>query len=66
MWIKFATVIVLFIIVGSLFSALYYLFKEKGSSDKTVKALTVRIGLSIILFASLIVAANFGYIGHSL
>jgi len=66
MWIKIATVLTLFIIIGSLMSALFFLVKDKGRSDKTVKALTVRIGLSIILFASLIIAGHYGYVGHSL
>jgi hypothetical protein len=66
MWIKIATVFVLIIIISSLFSALFFLVKDKSGNDRTVKALTVRIGLSITLFAALIIAAYFGYIGHSL
>lgn len=66
MWIKIATVLVLIIIIGSLFSALFFLMKDKRGNDRTVKALTVRIGLSITLFAALIIAAYFGFIGHSL
>lgn len=30
---------------------MYYLVKDKGQSTRAVKALTVRIGLSVILFA---------------
>jgi len=66
MWIKIATVLVLIIIIGSLFSALFFLMKDKRGNDRTVKALTVRIGLSITLFAALVIAAYFGFIGHSL
>jgi hypothetical protein len=66
MWIKIATVLVLIVIISSLFSALFFLIKEKRGNDRTVKALTVRIGLSIFLFTCLIIAANFGLIGHSL
>jgi len=66
MWIKIATVLVLIIIISSLFSALFFLIKDKSGNDRTVKALTVRIGLSITLFAGLIIAASYGYIGHSL
>lgn len=66
MWIKIATVLVLIIIISSLFSALFFLIKDKNGSDRTVKALTVRIGLSITLFAALIIAASLGYIGHPL
>ncbi|HSI45819.1 MAG TPA: twin transmembrane helix small protein [Methylophilus sp.] len=66
MLIKIATVIVLLVIIGSLFSALVFLLKDKRGSDRTVKALTMRIGLSIVLFLLLILAAHFGYIGHTL
>ncbi len=66
MLIKIATVLILLIIIGSLFSALFFLFNDKGGSERTVKALTVRIGLSITLFIALIVAAHNGYIGHAL
>lgn len=66
MLIKFLIVLTLLIIIGSLFSALFYLFKDRSGSDRTVKALTFRIGLSITLFAALVIAGYFGYIGHSL
>ncbi len=66
MLIKIATVLILLIIIGSLVSALIFLLKDKRGSDRTVKALTMRIGLSITLFLLLIIAAHFGYIGHTL
>jgi len=66
MWIKIATVFVLIIIISSLFSALFFLMKDKSGKDRTVKALTWRIGLSITLFALLVIAGYFGLIGHSL
>ncbi|SDK59463.1 Protein of unknown function [Methylophilus rhizosphaerae] len=66
MLIKIATVLILLVIIGSLLSALVFLLKDKRGSDRTVKALTVRIGLSLFLFLLLIVAAQFGYIGHTL
>ncbi|MES2500353.1 MAG: twin transmembrane helix small protein [Pseudomonadota bacterium] len=66
MFIKIAVVLVLIIILGSLFSALFFLNKDKSGSERTVKALTVRIGLSIALFIGLLIAGSFGLIGHSL
>ncbi|PPD12717.1 MAG: twin transmembrane helix small protein [Methylophilus methylotrophus] len=66
MFIKIATILILIVIIGSLFSALLFLLKDKRGSDRTVKALTMRIGLSIFLFIALIIAAHFGYIGHTL
>ena len=50
------------VILFSLGSALYYLIKDKGQSDRTVKALTVRITLSIALFLLLMLGFYFGLI----
>jgi hypothetical protein len=50
----------LLVIVGSLFSALLYLVKDKGSTERTVKALSVRIGLSLTLFLLLVAGFYFG------
>lgn len=50
------------LIIFSLGSALYYLVKDKGQSERTVKALTVRISLSIFLFAMLMASYYFGWI----
>lgn len=61
---KIIIVLTLLVIVGSLFSALFYLFKDKSGGDRTVKALTVRIGLSITLFILLLLSYRLGYIGH--
>ncbi|MBT9614475.1 MAG: twin transmembrane helix small protein [Burkholderiales bacterium] len=55
-------VIFLLLIVGSLVSALYYLVKDKGGSDRTVKALTVRVSLSVTLFLLLMAGFYFGII----
>lgn len=50
----------LFIILSSLASALIYLVKDKGKSDRTVQALTVRISLSLVLFLLLMAGHYFG------
>ncbi|PKO93434.1 MAG: DUF2909 domain-containing protein [Betaproteobacteria bacterium HGW-Betaproteobacteria-1] len=65
MLIKLAIVFVLILIVGSLFSALFFLAKDKGASERTAKALTVRVTLSILLFLGLMLAYAAGLIGHS-
>lgn len=64
MLIKFVIVIILLIIIGSLFSGLYFLAKDKSGSERTVKALTVRIAISITLFILLLVGYYFGIVGH--
>ncbi|HMJ50404.1 MAG TPA: twin transmembrane helix small protein [Burkholderiales bacterium] len=50
------------VILFSLGSALYYLIKDKGKSERTVKALTVRITFSIVLFLILMLGFYFGLI----
>jgi heme/copper-type cytochrome/quinol oxidase subunit 4 len=59
---KIVIIILLFAVVVSLFSGLYFIYKDKGQSDRAVKALTVRIVLSIIVFALLIGGYYFGFI----
>lgn len=68
---KAIILLILLIIVVSLGSALYYLLKDPNRSERTVKALTVRIALSIGLFLLLLLAYATGIIqphglrGHS-
>ncbi len=53
---NFATVIIILIFIGilaSLGSALAHLVRGRGSSERTAKALTVRIGMSVGLFVLL-------------
>ncbi len=52
----------LLLIVGSLFSALVFLYKDKGKGERTVRALTWRIGLSLSLFVLLMAGYYFGII----
>jgi len=53
---KIIAVLFLVTIIGSLFSGLFYLVKDKGTSERTVRALTVRISLSVLLFVLLMLA----------
>ena len=50
------------LIITSLGSALFYLMRDKGQSNNTVKALAIRVGLSVALFISLLVAHWLGWI----
>jgi len=52
-------------ILGSLASALYYLIKDKGQSDRAVKMLTIRVGLSLALFVLLMAGYYFGIVPQS-
>ncbi len=56
-------IIVIFLgIIGSMGSALFFLIKDKGQSTRTLRALTVRIVVSIALFALLFVLWGLGLI----
>lgn len=50
------------LIIASLASALVFLMKDKGKSNRTVTALALRVGFSIALFALLLAAHYFGLI----
>jgi hypothetical protein len=54
--IKILIIVILFGIVGSLGSALFHLSSGKGDSKKMARALTIRVGLSLILFILLMIA----------
>ena len=60
--IKPLIVIVLIAIVISLGSALFHLASGKGDSSKMLRALTVRISLSVALFVVILVASRYGLI----
>ncbi len=57
-------IVILFLIaiVGSLASALYVLVTDRGGSNRTVKALALRVGLSLTLFLLLMAGYYFGLI----
>ena len=50
------------LILISLGSALFYLMRDKGTSNKTVRALALRVGFSVALFLLLISAHQLGWI----
>ena len=55
-------IVTLLLILISLGSGLFYLVRDKGGTDRTVKALTWRTALSLALFALLILAFAAGLI----
>jgi hypothetical protein len=48
------------VILGALFSGLFFMVRDQGRSTRTVKALTWRIGLSLALFLLLLAGYSFG------
>ena len=59
---KIVVILFLVFIVGSLGSALYFLVTDRGRSDRMAKALTLRVALSVVLFALLMLGFYFGFI----
>ena len=59
---KIVVVILLFLVVVSLFSALFFMYRDKGNSKRMVTALTFRIVLSVAIFLILIGGYYFGLI----
>ncbi|KQN79265.1 MULTISPECIES: twin transmembrane helix small protein [unclassified Duganella] len=59
---KIVVAIAFVLIIGSLGSALFFLMRDKGKSNNTVRSLAVRVGLSITLFVMILVAYKLGYI----
>jgi Protein of unknown function (DUF2909) len=54
---KILLVVLLGLVLLSLFSGLFFMYKDKGKSKRVVNALTIRIGLSMLIIAIVI----FGY-----
>jgi len=52
-------------ILVSLGSALFYLLKDPGNSKRSVKALAIRVGLSISLFLLLLIGFALGILEPS-
>ena len=62
LFVKFIVVLLLFFVVVSLFSGLFFLVKDKGQTKRTVNALTIRIAISILAILVIIVAFASGLI----
>ncbi|MDK9715787.1 MAG: twin transmembrane helix small protein [Sulfuritalea sp.] len=60
--VKAIIVLALLAIVASLGVALWRLVRDRGDSERTVKALTFRIGLSIALFVLLVLGMLAGVV----
>ena len=58
--LKILIVVLLFAIIISLFSGLFFMVKDEGKTSRTVNALTVRVTLSVLLLALLAYAVVSG------
>ena len=59
---KLVIVLLLVGVIVSLFSGLFFLFRDHGAGQRTVKALSFRVGLSVALFTLLLVGHRYGLI----
>jgi Protein of unknown function (DUF2909) len=58
---RYVVLAVFVLIIFSLGSGLYFVFHDRSDSKRAVKALAVRVGLSVGLFLFLMVAYYFGF-----
>lgn len=59
---KIIVAVAFILIIASLGSALVFLMRDKGRSNRTVHALALRVGFSVLLFVLLLVANRLGWI----
>ena len=59
---RYVVIAVLVLIVASLGSAIYFMMHDRGNSKRMVKALAVRVGLSLGLFLVLMLGYYLGWI----
>ena len=57
---RYVVILVLLGIVASLGSALFFMMRDRSNSSRMVKALAIRVGLSVALFAFLMAGYYFG------
>ena len=59
---KTFVVVALIAIIIALFTALFYLYRDRGHGTRMVKALAIRVALSIGLVVFLVVSYRMGWI----
>ena len=59
---KYIVILFLLFIIYSLGAAAYFMLKDGGASERMVRALTVRVALSVTLFLLLMAGIHFGFI----
>jgi hypothetical protein len=59
---KAFVIVMLAAIIVALFTALVFLFRDRGRGTRMVTALTIRVGLSVALVAFLVLSYYMGWI----
>ena len=57
---RYVVIAILLMIVASLGSAIFFMMRDRGGSKRMVKALAIRVGLSVGLFVFLMAGYYFG------
>ncbi len=59
---KIVVILLLLAVIGGLFSGLFFVYKDKGQSNRAVVSLTIRIVLSLLVFLVLMGSYYFGLV----
>ncbi len=59
---KIVVIVLLLAVIASLFSGLFFVYKDKGESNRAVVSLTIRIVLSLLVFLILMGSYFFGLV----
>ena len=54
--------LLLLVVLASLFSGLYFVYQDRGTTNRAVIALTIRIAVSVLVFVILIASYYLGWI----
>jgi hypothetical protein len=60
--VKIVIAIAFFLIIASLASAMVFLIRDRGRTRNTVRALAMRVGLSVALFVFILIANQLGWV----
>ncbi len=63
---RYLVILFLVFIIYSLGSAAYFMLKDQGASERMVRALTIRVALSVTLFVLIMLGIYFGVITDKL
>jgi hypothetical protein len=59
---RYVVILIFLLIVASLISGAVFVFRDRSGSSRAVKALAIRVGLSVALFLFLMAGYYFGFI----
>jgi hypothetical protein len=60
--VRIVVYVLIALILASLASALVFVFRDRSGSKRAVKALALRVALSVALFVFLLAGFHFGFI----